>query len=280
MKTSKGTEINVISLKGRPYMLVQDRLIWFRDERPEWSIETELIVLKDEYTIAKAVIKNESGRIMATAHKREDAKHFSDHTEKSESSAIGRALAMCGFGTQFVGEDLSEGERIVDSPVPHKQITNHAPIGRTAEPPQAVIDQWKQDQKDAEAMINPATNPQNPQAFQPKDEPKTSHGTIARLNEKYGNKTPKQGCISEKQAKRMIAIGMGNGWSVNDISSMCLQETGDSIIEHVSWKKYESLCNIVQKKKVQEYFAPLSGMPTVPSDIPPESFDEEEPLPF
>ena len=39
--------------------------------------------------------------------------------EKAETKAVGRALAMLGYGTQFAPE-LDEGERIVDSPVERK----------------------------------------------------------------------------------------------------------------------------------------------------------------
>ena len=41
---------------------------------------------------------------------------FADYLEKAETRAVGRALAMCGYGTQFAPE-LEERERIVDSPV-------------------------------------------------------------------------------------------------------------------------------------------------------------------
>jgi hypothetical protein len=37
--------------------------------------------------------------------------------EKAETRSIGRALAALGIGTQFVGEELSEGEHIADAPV-------------------------------------------------------------------------------------------------------------------------------------------------------------------
>lgn len=116
MKTAKGTELPIIQLKGKDYLQVAHRLVWFREEKPEWSIETEFLQITDLHSIAKATIRNEQGRIIATGHKREDAKHFADHNEKSETGAIGRALALCGFGTQFA-PDLDEEHRIVDSPV-------------------------------------------------------------------------------------------------------------------------------------------------------------------
>lgn len=115
MKTAKGTTLKMLDLKGKDYLPVAERLVWFREEKPEWTIETEYHTVNDQYAIAKATIRNELGRAMATAHKREDQKHFADFSEKAEAGAVGRALAYCGYGTQFAPE-FDEGERIVDSP--------------------------------------------------------------------------------------------------------------------------------------------------------------------
>lgn len=118
-KTPKGTQLPMLQLKGKDYLQVAHRLVWFREEKPEWTIETEFPILQPDHSLARATIKDEKGRIIATAHKREDAKHFLDHAEKAETGAIGRALALIGYGTQFAPE-LDEGERIVDSPLPSK----------------------------------------------------------------------------------------------------------------------------------------------------------------
>jgi hypothetical protein len=40
--------------------------------------------------------------------------------EKAETGAIGRALALIGYGTQFCADELDEGDRIVDAPVAKK----------------------------------------------------------------------------------------------------------------------------------------------------------------
>ena len=37
--------------------------------------------------------------------------------EKAETKAVGRALAMLGYGTQFAADELDEGERIADTPI-------------------------------------------------------------------------------------------------------------------------------------------------------------------
>jgi hypothetical protein len=127
MKTAKGTELPLISLKGKEYLEVKYRLVWFREEHPDWSIETESTSGAQDYMVMKATIKDQSGRVLATAHKREDQKHFPDFMEKAETGAIGRALALVGYGTQFAPE-IEEGERIVDAPVERHQVANgHSP---------------------------------------------------------------------------------------------------------------------------------------------------------
>lgn len=117
--TPKGTRLPVLSLKGKSYLQVAHRLVWFREEHPDWSIETELVSVDDRHSLVRAVIKTSEGRVLATATKRENKEHFLDHTEKCETGAIGRALALVGYGTQFA-PDFDETYRVVDSPVDRK----------------------------------------------------------------------------------------------------------------------------------------------------------------
>uniref|UniRef100_A0A6H1ZE89 Putative tail protein n=1 Tax=viral metagenome TaxID=1070528 RepID=A0A6H1ZE89_9ZZZZ len=115
--TEKGTTLPLLDLRGKPYLQVAHRIVWFREEYPDWAIETQHVSLTDTKAIYKAAIKDETGRVIATATKSEDKSHFNDFIEKAETGAIGRALALCGFGTQFTGDELEEGGRIVDSPI-------------------------------------------------------------------------------------------------------------------------------------------------------------------
>lgn len=117
-KTPKGTILPVLDMRGKPYLQVAHRLVWFREECPKHSIETEFVVTAPTEAMARAVIKDEAGRILATAHKTENKQGFPDFFEKAETGAIGRALALIGFGTQFCGDELDEKDRLADSPVP------------------------------------------------------------------------------------------------------------------------------------------------------------------
>src|SRR6266550_7127767 len=140
---------HIIQLKSqqgpKDYLPVQWRLVWFRELCPEGTIttemldlnrseecETEVSVWNDATRKYEKVIKRACGVAVfratvtdgkggsATGTKTENAASFADYLEKAETGAIGRALAGLGFGTQFTGDELDEGERIADAPVERK----------------------------------------------------------------------------------------------------------------------------------------------------------------
>ena len=113
--TNKGTELPLLNLKGKPYLQVAHRLVWFREEHPLAEIVTSALQLGESHAVFKAEIRIE-GKAVASGHKKETEENFPDFIEKAETGAIGRALAMAGFGTQFEPE-LDEGDRLADAPV-------------------------------------------------------------------------------------------------------------------------------------------------------------------
>lgn len=148
--TPKGTELPVMDLKGKPYLQVAYRLVWFREEHPDWTIMTDFTELDTEkrQAVAKASVTTPDGKIVATAHKMETASGFADYLEKAETGAIGRALALCGYGTQFAPE-IDEGDRIVDSPVDIPR-----PTPPHSAPPADAFDHWPNGTEgDIEALV-------------------------------------------------------------------------------------------------------------------------------
>jgi hypothetical protein len=109
-------------LKGKDYLEVKWRLVWFRDEHPGGAIRTEVISMNP--LLVKATVMDGSGQFLADGHA--GAKLPSNGTavwagrevEKAETAAVGRALGHAGYGTQFDAED--EGDYLADSPVEHK----------------------------------------------------------------------------------------------------------------------------------------------------------------
>lgn len=115
---------HLMQIKGRDYLQVQWRIVWMREEHKDWGIETEIVKSAPGAAQVKATIKDGEGRILAQAHKMETKQGFADYLEKAETGAIGRALALVGYGTQFTGGELDEGVRIVDAPVEPAVVDN------------------------------------------------------------------------------------------------------------------------------------------------------------
>jgi hypothetical protein len=111
-------EQHLIRLKGNDYLEAKWRLVWLRDVHPEAIIETQHIDIDTErqHAIFRATVTIPDGG-SATGYGSESSRDFGDYIEKAETKALARALAALGFGTQFTGDELSEGDRIVDSPV-------------------------------------------------------------------------------------------------------------------------------------------------------------------
>lgn len=132
-KTPKGTELPIMDMRGKDYLEVKWRLVWFREEHPDWSISTSFVSGDATSALARAEIRSPAGTVMSTSHKFEDKQGFADFREKAETGAIGRALALIGYGTQFCGDELDEGDRLADSPVSKPNpyaAKNHQPDSR------------------------------------------------------------------------------------------------------------------------------------------------------
>jgi hypothetical protein len=100
---------------GRQYLPAAARIAWMRSEHPDWAIETEIVYHDTErhYAVVRATVKNADGRTIGQGTKSQDAKSFKEYIEKAETSAIGRALAVCGYGTEQTHEldDVPQGRQ-------------------------------------------------------------------------------------------------------------------------------------------------------------------------
>lgn len=133
IKTSQGPQ---------DYLPVQWRLAWFREVCPDGQIETEVVHLDFEKEVeaevfvwnaekrrSEKIIKRAKGIAVfkatvrdgkggtATGTKQENAASFADFIEKSETGAVGRALAMLGYNAQYAPEFDEGEERLADAPI-------------------------------------------------------------------------------------------------------------------------------------------------------------------
>lgn len=85
----------------KEYAEVNQRIKAFRMVYPNGSITTEIIELKNGVVTMKAVISDEFG-VLGTGHAQEKEEssfiNKTSYIENCETSAVGRALGMCGFG--------------------------------------------------------------------------------------------------------------------------------------------------------------------------------------
>lgn len=88
-------------IKGKEYAEVNQRIKAFRMCYPNGTIKTEIISLEDGVVTMKASIFD-GIVLLGTGHAQEkEASSFINKTsyiENCETSAVGRALGMCGFG--------------------------------------------------------------------------------------------------------------------------------------------------------------------------------------
>ncbi len=88
-------------LKGKDYAEVNQRIKAFRSLYPEGQIMTELVSNENGMCIFRAVISGD-GKVLGTgtAYEVEGSTFInkSSYIENCETSAVGRALAMCGIG--------------------------------------------------------------------------------------------------------------------------------------------------------------------------------------
>lgn len=91
-----------IDIKGKKYVLVSDRVLYFNEQYPKGSITTELISNpSDDFVFIKATIKPDEGRTFTGYSQATwDDGHINKTSalENAETSAVGRALAFMGIG--------------------------------------------------------------------------------------------------------------------------------------------------------------------------------------
>lgn len=105
-------------IKGKPYVMGKDRVIFFRENYPGWAIETELVKMSDSRCIIKAYIKDPNGVIKATgyAEEKEGSNNINatSFIENCETSAVTRALGFMGIGVE---ESMASAEDIANAMV-------------------------------------------------------------------------------------------------------------------------------------------------------------------
>ena len=95
-------QIKTTDIKGKEYAEVNQRIKAFRMVYPQGSIRTEMLSNENGVCVFRATVWDETNTLLATGHayEKEDSTFINktSYIENCETSAIGRALGMAGFG--------------------------------------------------------------------------------------------------------------------------------------------------------------------------------------
>lgn len=96
------TSIKTTDIKGKDYAEVNQRIKAFRSLCPHGAIVTEMMSNEDGVCVFRATVYDEDKQIIGTgtAYEKESSSYINktSYIENCETSAVGRALGMCGFG--------------------------------------------------------------------------------------------------------------------------------------------------------------------------------------
>lgn len=91
-----------LDIKGKNYNTVNERIIAFRKLMPNGLILPTIISDDDGRVLMSCEIYDENNRLLAKAHSYENENvgfiNKTSYIENCETSVIGRALGLCGFG--------------------------------------------------------------------------------------------------------------------------------------------------------------------------------------
>lgn len=112
-------EIKTIKLGSKDYSPVNERINAYRKVYPTGEILTEVEEKTDEYIIIKATITDEENKIIATGRacekRTEKGINSIKMLENCETSAIGRALGIAGFGVENSVASAEDMENVDES---------------------------------------------------------------------------------------------------------------------------------------------------------------------
>lgn len=109
--------IKTTDIKGKDYAEVTQRIKAFRMVYPQGSLPTEIVSIENGTVIMKCTVLDEDGRILSTGHAYEKENstfiNKTSYIENCETSAVGRALGLAGFGIDTSVSSYEEVENAI-----------------------------------------------------------------------------------------------------------------------------------------------------------------------
>ena len=127
--------MKTIDIKGKDYVPVTERLIYFKKHNPNWIIITEIIKLDQQFVLMKASVIDSEGITRTTAHayEKENSSFINktSYIENCETSAVGRALGIMGIGIDTSLASADEVANAVENQKKQRQRPKSNPKPKT-----------------------------------------------------------------------------------------------------------------------------------------------------
>lgn len=135
--------IKTSNIQGKEYAEVNQRIKAFRSICPSGAIITEMLSCENGVCIFKATVYDEEMRILGTgtAYEKEGSSFINKTSfiENCETSAVGRALGMCGFGIDTSICSAEELQNAILNQTAHKQENVKQNTSHSIMPPRDML---------------------------------------------------------------------------------------------------------------------------------------------
>tara|TARA_Y100000593_G_scaffold13994_3_gene26175 strand:+ start:6669 stop:7247 length:579 start_codon:yes stop_codon:yes gene_type:complete len=104
----------IVDIKGKPYMLINQRLISAHNKATDFEVRTEMLKCEDGIIVFKADVILDSKCYTGHAMEEIGSSQINNNSalENCETSAVGRALGFAGFG---LDTSIASAEEVIQS---------------------------------------------------------------------------------------------------------------------------------------------------------------------
>ena len=188
------------------YETVEERLIKFWKEHPDGRIETELIeATPNRFIVMAKLYRTEADARywvsgLAFEHITERGVNATSALENCETSAIGRALANCGYATRGKRASREEMAKVSQSRTLNKYEKKAENFTREKVPVEKPSDPWTIEQKEMPVNLDEALTQLN-EGVKPQEIPICKHGARKELQGVSKYNKPYYGMVCSERLK-------------------------------------------------------------------------------
>lgn len=149
--------IKTTDIKGKDYAEVNQRIKAYRMVYPTGSIIPEMLKCENGMCVFKATVSDEGGNIIGVGHAYEKENstfiNKTSYIENCETSAVGRALGMAGFGIDTSVASAEEVANAIENQKNNKSEKNKKTKADEINYKQALLDELKKNSIDVSEYV-------------------------------------------------------------------------------------------------------------------------------